>query len=157
MSWRAVLQAVFRLGIVLSVALSGSTFGVTFGAGDADARGARVRTVKERATSQGETPTRRKSDEHDAQGADGSSGAYVPRVRSREAARGSESSTDAYDPLAPPRLPPAHAMSVRPFQDLDVPGCATGMICTVCLAGCSGEIGGIVDSQSKTLAPEPRH
>ncbi len=152
MTWRPVLQAMFRLGIVLSVALSGSTFG----AGDADARGAKVRTIKERATSQGETPKRRNADEHDAQGADGSSGVYVPRVRSREAARGSETSTDADDRVAPRRLPSARAMSGQLFQDLDVQGCPTGMICTVCLAGCSGEIGGIVDTQSKAPAFEPR-
>jgi hypothetical protein len=29
------------------------------------------------------------------------------------------------------------------------------MICTVCLAGCSGEAGDIVDVQSKIPAPEP--
>ncbi len=151
MSWRPVPKAVFRLGIVLSVVLSGVTFGVA----DADAR-AKVRTIKDRTTSRGETSTRRKSDEHDAQGADGSSGAYVPRVRSREAARGSEISTDADDPTAPRALPPAHAMSGRPFHYIDVPGCPTGMICTVCLAGCSGETGGIVDTQSRMPTREPR-
>jgi hypothetical protein len=156
MSCRAVLQAVVRLGLVLSVALSG----MTFAANDAEARrGGKVRTVKERTNSHDDASTRRKSDDdHGAQqGADGSSGTYIPRVRSREAARGAETASDAEDPTAPRGLPRNRALTVGPDQDLDVPGCSTGMMCTVCLAGCAGDIGSIVDSQVKTPIPRSRY
>lgn len=155
MSWRSALQAVIRLALVLSVALAGMTCATD----DAEARrGGKVRTIKERASSHDDASTRRKSDEdHTTSGADSSGGTYipVPRVRSREAARGS-AETPVTDGLPAPRhLPAAAAMSQRPLQDIDVPGCPTGMICTVCLAGCSGEAGDIVDVQSKIPAPEP--
>lgn len=156
MSWRPVLQAVVRLGLVLSVALSG----MTFAANDAEARrGGKVRTVKERANSHDDASTRRKSDDdHGAQqGADGSSGTYIPRVRSREATRGAETATDAENPTTPRALPRTRDLSVGPARDLDVTGCPTGMICTVCLAGCSGDIGSIVDSQVKTPIPRSRY
>ena len=93
MSRRLSLLVVIRLGLVLSVALSA----VTFGADDAEARRGKVRTVKERATNHDDTSSRRKSDDdHGAQGSDSSGGAYVPRVRRREAAHGSgETATDS--------------------------------------------------------------
>jgi len=156
MSWRSALQAVIRLGLVLSVAVSG----MTFAAHDAEARrGGKVRTVKERADHHDDASTRRHSDdEHGArQGAEGSSGGtYIPRVRSRAATRGAETASDAEDPTAPKGLPRTRVLTVGPAQDLDVPGCPTGMICTVCLAGCAGDIGSIVDSQVKTPIPRSR-
>lgn len=154
MSWRPVLQAVLRLGIVLSVAVSG----MTFAAADAEARrGGKVRTVKERATDTDASSRRKSDDEPGVQGADGSSGTHIPRVRSREATRGSPESTADVDGGTAARPPRTHVMWVRPSQDIDVPGCPTGMICTVCLAGCrSDDVGAIVDTQPKTPAPSPR-
>lgn len=155
MSWPSVLRAASRLALAMSVAIAGAAFGFD----DAEARGGRVRTIKDRAWDQ-DGPARRQTsrEEHGAQGADDPSSMPVPgvRVRSREAARGKEMASDADDPSAP-RRPRARALSVRPLQDIDVPGCPTGMICTVCLAGCRGEAGGIVDAQPKTPLPERRH
>ena len=42
------------------------------------------------------------------------------------------------------------------IKDIDVPGCAPGMICTVCLAGCEGSVNSIVDAQVKTPEPKSR-
>lgn len=154
MSRRLSLLVVIRLGLVLSVALSA----VTFGADDAEARRGKVRTVKERATNHDDTSSRRKSDDdHGAQGSDSSGGAYVPRVRRREAAHGSgETATDSGGLPAPRRLQRPHAQPARPFQDIEVPGCPEGMICTVCLAGCNGDdVGAIVDAQPRVPRPEP--
>ncbi|OJU22162.1 MAG: hypothetical protein BGN89_03130 [Alphaproteobacteria bacterium 64-6] len=154
MSWRVSLQVLIRLGLVLSVALST----VTFGADDAEARRGKVRTVKERATNHDDASSRRKSDDnHGAQSSDGSGGTYVPRVRSREATHGSaETATDSSGLPTPRRLPRPHAQSTRPFQDIEVPGCPEGMICTVCLAGChQDDVGAIVDAQPKMPRPEP--
>jgi hypothetical protein len=161
MSWRLVLSTAVRVSLVISVALSGMTFSVS----DAEARrGGKVRASKEHSSSQDSTTTKRKSDDenhHGEQGADSSGGAsggtYVPRVRSREAARGAETSSDAEDPTAPKALPRNRVQTVRPVEDLDVAGCPTGMICTVCVAGCQGDIGGIVNAQVKTPIPAPRH
>lgn len=160
MSWRLVLSTAVRVSLVISVALSGMTFSVS----DAEARrGGKVRTSKDQSSSQDSTTTKRKSDDenhHGEQGADSSGGAsggtYVPRVRSREAARGAETASDAEDPTSPKALPRNRVQTVRPVEDLDVPGCPTGMICTVCLAGCQGDIGSIVNAQTKTPIPQPR-
>lgn len=159
MSWRSLLPAVIRAGLVLSIALSGMTLSVH----DAEARrGGKVRSSsehKDHSSSHDSATKRGKSDEqHDGQGADSSGGTYVPgvRVRSREAARGAETASDAEDPTAPKALPRNRVFTVKPVEDLEVAGCATGMICTVCLAGCSGDIGSIVDSQVKTPIPRVR-
>ncbi len=160
MSWRLVLTAVVRVGLVIFVALSGMAFSIS----DAEARrGGKVRASKDHSSSQdGATSQRKSHDEqhHDGQGADSSSGTsgvtYVPRVRSREAARGAETASDAEDPTSPKGLPRNRVQTVKPVEDLDVAGCPTGMICTVCLAGCQGEIGSIVDAQMKTPIPRPR-
>ncbi len=158
MSWRPMLSAVTRISLVLAIALSGMAFNTD----DAEARrGGKFRSSKERATSHDDATTKRKSDEeHDAHGADGSGVTYVPgvRVRSREAARGdAETATDASGLPVSRRVPRASTMSVRTVPDIDVPGCPTGMICTVCLAGCQGDIGGIVDAQTKTPPPLQHH
>lgn len=164
MSWRSLLPFVIRAGLVLSIALSG----MSFSAHDAEARrGGKFRSSKTHTTkehkdhsSDHDGAAKRKSDEeHAGQGADSSGGAYVPsvRVRSREAARGAETASDADDPTAPKALPRARVLTVAPVQDLEVAGCPTGMICTVCLAGCEGDIGAIVDAQTKTPIPRPRH
>jgi hypothetical protein len=156
MSWRSVMGAASRLALVMSVAISGVSFTID----DAEARrGGKVRTIKERMSDQDSPASKRKPDgDHDARGADDHGGTYVPgvRVRSHEAARGAETATDA-DATSARRRPPARAMSVRPLQDLDVPGCPTGMICTVCLAGCQSDVGGIVNAQPKTPLPERRY
>jgi hypothetical protein len=153
MSLRIALQAVIRLAIAAGVGLTA----VTFSADDAEARrGGKVRMTKERATSHDAT-TKRKSDDHDEQGADNSGGTYVPRVRSREASRSqSETTTDAGS--ASPRRAgtPSPIPAATLDKDIDVPGCAAGMICTVCLAGCDGSINRIVDAQPMTPRPKPR-
>lgn len=156
MSMGTALKAVIRLAIAAAVVLSG----VTFTTDDAEARrGGKVRTSNERTTGHDDAATKRKADEHEAQGADDSSGAYVPRVRSRAASRGpSESTTDAGSP--PSRRPGISGATpptaVAADKDIDVPGCAAGMICTVCLAGCDGSINSIVDAQPMTPRPKPR-
>ncbi len=159
MSWRLVLTTAVRVSLVISVALSGMAFSIS----DAEARrGGKVRTSKDQSSSQDGTTTKRKSDEehHDGQGADSSGGTsggtYVPRVRSREAARGAETASDAEDPTSPKALPRNRVLTVKPVEDLEVAGCPTGMICTVCIAGCQDEIGGIVNAQAKTPIPRPR-
>ena len=157
MSWRSLLPSVIKAGLVLSIALSGMTVGID----DAEARrGGKFRSSK---THKDHAPehdaAKRKADEeHGEQGADSSGGTYVPgiRVRSREAARGAETASDADDPTAPKALPRPRVFTVKPVEDLDVPGCPTSMICTVCLAGCEGDIGAIVDAQIKTPIPRPR-
>lgn len=159
MSWRSVLTTAIRASLVVAVAISG----VTFSVGDAEARrGGKVRTSKDHkdhSSSQDATTKRGKTEEeHDGQGADSSGGTYVPgvRVRSREATRGAETASDADDPTAPKALPRNRVFTVKPVEDLEVSGCPTGMICTVCLAGCDGDIGAIVDAQVKTPIPRPR-
>lgn len=155
MSWRSALPAIVRLGLVLSIALSGMTFSVDH----AEARrGGKFHSSKEHSTSHDHSTKRKTDEEYGGQGADSSGGTYVPsvRVRSREASRGSATSSDANDPSAPSALPRPRIMTVKPVEDLDVPGCPTGMICTVCLAGCASDIGGIIDAQTKTPIPKPR-
>lgn len=162
MSWRSALRAVFRLGLAASVALSG----MSFSAGDAEARrGGKVRTSQERTPQERSTSddhsTKHKSDEQQGtHGADDAGGSYVPRVRSRGASRGSSSeSTNEAGGLAlsRPYRPRPAAVSATPVQDTEVQGCPTGMICTVCLAGCAGEVGGIIHAQSKTPVPIPEN
>lgn len=164
MSWRSLLPSLIRGGLVLSIALTGMTFSVH----DAEARrGGKFRSSNEHTTkdhkdhsSDHDGAAKRKSDEeHDGHGADSSGGTHVPgiRVRSREAARGAETASDADDPTAPKSLPRPRVFTVKPVEDIDVPGCPNGMICTVCLAGCDGDIGSIVDSQARTPIPTPRH
>jgi hypothetical protein len=159
MSWRLVLTTAVRVSLIISVALSGMTFSIS----DAEARrGGKVRTHKDQSSSHDSTTTNRKSDEehHEGQGADSSGGTsgvtLVPRVRSREAARGAETTSDAEDPTSPKALPRNRVLTVKPVEDLEVAGCPTGMICTVCIAGCQGEIGSIVNAQIKTPIPRPR-
>jgi len=161
MSWRSMLTAVVRASLVLAVAISG----MTFSGGDAEARrggGKVIRAPKEHSSSHQDcTTTKRKADEeHHGDGADSSGGTspgvYIPRVRSRESARGAETASDAEDPTAPKALPRNRVLTVKPVEDLDVAGCPTDMICTVCLAGCSGDSGSIVDAQVKTPIPQPR-
>jgi hypothetical protein len=173
MSWRSALRAVIRLGVISAVALSG----MSFSADDAEARrGGKVRSSHERKPQERSTSddhstkrksdeqhddhaTKRKSDEqHDAQGADDAGGTSVPRVRSRGAARTSDdTATDAGGLPSPQRSTPRpRAAQAMPVQDIEVSGCPTGMICTVCLAGCSGDIGGIVNAQNKTPVPDFR-
>lgn len=166
---RSVLLAVFRLMLVLAVAASG----ITFSADDAEARrGGRVRSSgehssggshsssKDHSTSEhGSTAKRKADEEHDeAEGADRSGGGtYIPgvRVRSREAARGAETANDGEDPASPRALPRHRVVTVKPQEDLDVPNCPTGKICTICLAGCERDVGSIVDAQVKTPIPRP--
>ena len=155
MSWRSALRAVFRLGVISSVALSG----MSFSADDAEARrGGKVRSAKERSTSDDHSTKRKSDEQHDAHGADDAGGSYVPRVRSRGAARSSDETANDAGGLPSPRryTPRPRAASAVPVQDIEVPGCPTGMICTVCLAGCSGDIGGIVNAQTRTPVPDYR-
>ena len=161
---RAALPAVVRLCLVVSVVLSG----MTFGPDDAEARrGGKFRSSKSHSKTHDDAKqhdageTTRKSD-HDEDGAAASSGgSHVPgvRVRSREASRGeADATTDAnraasrhhYSPI------PAAGRVSAAIQDIDVPGCMAGMICTVCLAGCDGSINSIVNAQPKTPRPKPR-
>lgn len=164
MSVRSALRTVVRLAIVASVALSG----VTFGADDAEARrGGKVRSSRSHTKPDDSTKhhdgaeTTRKSGDSENGSAASPGGTYVPgvRVRSREASRGNtESTTDAGGPASrrgPPRIPVA-APATAADTDIEVPGCAAGMICTVCLAGCSGSINSIVDAQPLTPRPKPQ-
>jgi hypothetical protein len=154
MSVRSLLRAVARLAIVASVALSG----VTFGADDAEARrGGKVRSSSSHTKPHdGGEATRKTGDTEDGSAAS-HGGSYVPgvRVRSRETSRGGETTTDAGRAASRRQSPiPAGASGMNAIKDIDVPGCAPGMICTVCLAGCEGSVNSIVDAQVKT--PEPR-
>lgn len=153
MSWRGAVQILVRLAIVAAVALSG----MTFGADDAEARrGGKVRSSKER-THQDDASSKPKSDDDSAEGARHHY-TPVPRVRSRESSRGTgETATDAGN-VASRRHRTSDRMPAPAVaeQDIDVPGCTTGMICTVCVAGCTGDVGGIVDAQVKTPMPVPR-
>lgn len=74
-----------------------------------------------------------------------------------EASKSSEAGTDGTAAVATekaavvtPATTPAAAPAVvlKPL-DLDVPGCATGMMCTVCVAGCNGPTNGIVHATPK--------
>lgn len=151
MSWRFAARSAVRVTVIVSVALAG----MTFGADDADARrGGRVRSAPHQSQDRAALP-------HKPDGAENGENAGrtftpVPRVRSRDASHG-ESSTaaDAGNSVA---RRPLWAGPVAPLadRDLDVEGCNDGMICTVCLAGCYGDVGGIVDTQVKTPMPEPR-
>lgn len=145
MFWRRVLQAVCRLAVVLAVALSG----ISFGADEAEAKRIKVRSSKDHATTHdGQSAARKSHGEDDAASPDVS---YVPRVRSREAARSDPSNaSDAGGASVRPRSPARRAAARAPEKEIDVPGCPTGMICTVCLAGCDGASGAIIDAQPKT-------
>ena len=168
MSLRSALRAVVRFCVAVSVVISG----VTFGADDAAARrGGKVRTSQPSTKSQshpdagakqhdGADATRKSG--HTEEGSDGSSGgAYGAgvRVRSREAAKGaSETKSDAGGTTSGRgrALIPGAASQTAANRDIDVPGCAVGMICTVCLAGCEGPVNSIVDAEPKTPRPKPR-
>jgi hypothetical protein len=156
MSLRSPLRAFIRLAIIASVALSG----VTFGANDADARrGGKVRSSSSHTKPHdGGEATRKTGDSEDGSAAS-HGGSYVPgvRVRSREASRGGNETTDAGSAASRRQsLIPAASSAMSASKDIDVPGCAAGMICTVCLAGCDGSINGIVDAQVKTPEPKAR-
>jgi len=80
-------------------------------------------------------------------------------VRSREASRGtSETKSDASSATSRRghALLPATGAQTAANRDIDVPGCAAGMICTVCLAGCDGSVDSIIDEQPMTPRPKPR-
>ena len=167
MSLRIALLVVVRLCLAGSVVF----LGMTFGPDGAEARrGGKVRS----SSSHGQPHTKAHDDAkhqdgaeatrksgHDDDAADSSGGTYVPgvRVRSREAAR-SETDATTDDSRAAPRRGyspiPAAGPATAANQDIDVPGCGAGMICTVCLAGCDGSINSIVDAEPKTPRPKSR-
>jgi len=154
---RSAWRAAIRLAIIASVVLSG----VTFGADDAEARrGGKVRSSSSHSQSHDGAKHHEGGDAARKSGhaEDGSSGAsYVPgvRVRSRESSRTTDTATDA-GPSSARGLSLVPAAASAANADTDVPGCATGMMCTVCLAGCDGSINGIVDAQVKTPLPKSR-
>lgn len=150
---RPAFKMVIQLGLVISIAV----FAMTFGTGDAEARrGGKVRSSKEHSTPRDSSETSRKSQDDATDGASSSTPIPGVRVRSREAARG-DTATDA-GPAARRRSYGGRAAAMEPEKDLDVAGCPTGMICTVCLAGCGGGSSGvIVDAQPKTPPPQARH
>lgn len=166
MSLRSVLRAVVRCCVAVSVVISGAMFG----ADDAEARrGGKVRASQSHTKSQshqdggakqhdGADSTRKSG--HAEDGSDASpAGTYVPRVRSREASRGtSETKSDATGRGSPRggALIPVAGPDNAAIKDIDVPGCTTGMICTVCLAGCNGSVNSIIDEQPMTPRPKPR-
>ncbi len=150
MSWRSVVRAAVRLGVVVSVALAG----LTFATDDAEARGGKVRSAPHQ-SHQGDAPSR-KSDSAEQGHNSGATYVPVPRVRSRDASRGEGNpTTDAGAAMA---RRPMFAGPIAPIsdKDLDVDGCADGMICTVCVAGCYGDAGEIVDAQTKPPVLKPR-
>lgn len=153
MSLQAVVRTAVRLGVVVSVALAG----LTFSADDAEARrGGKVRSHSSSSTPHEGASTRKS---HDGDNGEASSrGAYtpIPRVRSREATPGdSDAVISGGHPALQRNILAGHTAPMLD-KDLEVDGCAAGMICTVCVAGCAGDAGEIVDSQSKAPAPEPR-
>lgn len=149
---RPALKMVVQLGLVISIAV----FAMTFGTGDAEARrGGKVRSSKEHSTPRDSSESSRKSQDDAADGASSSTPIPGVRVRSREASR-SDTATDANTP-ARRRSSARRAAAIAPEKDIDVPGCPTGMICTVCLAGCGdGANNVIVDAQPKTPIPTAR-
>ena len=164
MSLRSPLRAFVRLAVIASIVLSG----VTFGADDAEARrGGKVRSSSSHTKPHdsakqhdGGEATRKSGDTEDGSAAS-HGGSYVPgvRVRSREASRGgNETTTDAGGAASrrSQSLVPAAGSGMTASKDIDVPGCAAGMMCTVCLAGCDGSINAIVDAQVKTPEPKSR-
>jgi hypothetical protein len=86
----------------------------------------------------------------------GSSSGAVEESESGPAdhAGGEEAAASAQ--AAPARASVAQALkaasSVR--KDVEVPGCAPGNLCTVCIAGCSGDINAIVHSVPKVQRDE---
>ncbi len=165
---RSASRAVVRLAIIASVALVGATFD----AGDAEARrGGKVRSSSSHSKPHDSTKhhdgaeTTRKSGHDEDDSAASSGGSYVPgvRVRSRESSRSSKET--ASDASTTPRrilsiVPTAGSGSAAnkdiANKDIEVPGCAAGMICTVCLAGCDGTVNSIVDAEPMTPRPQPR-
>jgi hypothetical protein len=166
MSFRSVLRTVVRFCVDASVVVSG----MTLGADDADARrGGKVRTTQPHTKSQSDQDSGAKQHDgaestrksgHADDGSDASpGGVYVPRVRSREASRGtSETKSDAtgLESRRGGALIPVAGADNAAIKDIDVPGCTPGMICTVCLAGCSGSVNSIIDQQPMTPRPKPR-
>lgn len=151
MSPRAIVQMAVRLGLIASVALSG----LAISADDAEARrGGKVRTHSKSSTTSDGSSTRM-SDDAENRTVPRRTYTPIPRVRSREAAHGDrDAATVAGGAIFKHGLTgPAAPMAGK---DLEVEGCADGMICTVCVAGCSGDAGEIVDAQAKTPVPEPR-
>jgi hypothetical protein len=160
---RSAWRSVVRFAIVTSVVLVGTTFSTD----DAEARrGGKVRSSStqskphDSAKQHDGAETTRKSGHDEDDSAASSGGSYVPgpRVRSREASHGSTKTTS--DAGAASRrslsLVAAAASGSAANKDIEVPGCATGMICTVCLAGCDGTVNSIVDAEPMTPRPQPR-
>ena len=153
MSWRSGIQAAVRLGVAASLALAG----VTFASDDAEARrgGGKIRSAPQ--STFDAAPQSRKPDRDSAESS-GPAYVPVPRVRSHEASHGEGSTTtDAINPaLAPqPRLAAPAALDQPDEKDIEVAGCAEGMICTVCIAGCDGEVGRIVHTQVRIPMSRP--
>jgi len=56
---------------------------------------------------------------------------------------------EANGPVRAQAVVKAKPAKVVTRKDIDVPGCSPGMICTVCLAGCSGAVNVIVHAVPK--------
>jgi hypothetical protein len=149
------LRAAARL--VLAVALLGAAVPLT--ASDAEARkgaaaraavvgGAAVVRAQRANAGEGEREAEAK-EEGEAEGdaaraADGS-------------AKGGEASTGTDVAAAADQSQPVRAQSATiasrpapvPQKDPEVPGCGTGMLCTVCVAGCTGATLGIIHAAPK--------
>lgn len=149
MCWRSVVRAAVRVGIVMSLALAGMTFATD----DAEARrGGKVRS----APHQSHDGQSHKSD-GSAHGENaGPAFTPVPRVRSRDASRGEGRPTTDAGAATLQRPMYAGPIAAVAEKDLDVEGCGEGMICTVCVAGCYGDAGEIVDAQVKPPMLRPR-
>lgn len=79
-------------------------------------------------------------------------------AKEAEAANAPPESTPAPVAAAPEPEPAPVAVAKKatrkPVVDLEVPGCAPGMLCTVCVAGCGGQSARIVHAERKVSRPE---
>jgi hypothetical protein len=136
MSLRSVLRVSARISIGLVLAAAALPLSYS----DAEARGG----FKGKVVNAGAAGARH----HDASEETSSE---APDTASQDATTDAAAETPAVPAAAPLR---AQAITKAPVQkiapkDADVPGCTTGMICIVCLAGCNGDVNMIVHSVPK--------
>ncbi len=68
-----------------------------------------------------------------------------PAIEDATAAQG----TEATSPVRAQAVIKTKPATVATRKDADVPGCGPGMICTVCIAGCTGAVNVIVHAAPK--------
>lgn len=133
-AFRAALILLFGFGVFIAAQpIGASDAEAKRGFGAASIAGARVinRSGKEK-----------KEEGEEANQADEDEGA--------EEAKSAESESEKAAVVTPAPVPAAPAVVLKP-QDPDVPGCSTGMLCIVCVAGCNGPTNGIIHATPKPL------